>query len=322
MIAFIRAAIRFSTVFLFGSTGETINEKSGHLNLGIPGVMCIGAFGGCAGLVLYLKLFQNLNEIICYLGVVVGILSCLICGAICGALFSFFSVTLKCNQNVIGLTLTTFGIGLNSLGFKALYADESVISFVAQVSRKFSRLFPFGASENWAIQLFGSYGILVYLAIIISIITAIFLRKTRIGLNLKAVGESLATADAAGINVSLYRYLATIIGCGIASLGGLFYIMDYLGGNVEYAIDSFGWLAVAIVIFSMWKPDVGILASFVFGALYIAPSYLNLDSVGKNLFSLIPYAVTIVVLILTTIFNKKNSQPPENLGLSYDREKR
>ena len=319
-ITFLRTAIRFSTVFLFGSTGETITEKSGHLNLGVPGVMCIGAFTGCAGLVIYLNAvggYQNANA---FLVILISILSCLIGGALCGLLFSFFTVTLKCNQNVTGLTLTTFSIGLNAFGFKLFKTTD--MANLGQVSKYVSRLFPVTVGNNWFIDLFCSYGILVYLAIGISIASAIFLRFTRIGLNLRAVGESPATADAGGISVTNYRYIATTIGCAIASLGGLFFIMDFLGGNVEYCIDEYGWLAVAIVIFSMWKPDFGIIASLVFGALYIAPNYMQLGEVQKNLFNLMPYILTIIVLVLTSIFNKKNIQPPEGLGCSYDREKR
>lgn len=330
IVYFFRTAIRFATVFLFGSTGETITEKSGHLNLGTPGVMCIGAFGGCGAIALYLSAVGGSANANGFLVVLIGILACLLCGGLSGALYSFFTVTLKCNQNVTGLTLTTFGIGLNSFGFSALAkwtramaeATPSKSCYIANVSQYFNNLFKVNLGSNWFLDIFCSHGILVYLAIIISVLAAVFINYTRIGLNLKAVGENPATADAAGINVTGYRYVFTIIGCAIASLGGLFFIMDFLGGNIEYKIDEYGWLAVAIVIFSMWKPDIGIIGSFIFSALYIAPQCFAMSTVGSRAFALTPYILTIIVLIVVSLFNKKNVQPPEGLGLSYDREKR
>ena len=318
-ITFLRNAIRFSTIFLFGSTGETIVEKSGHLNMGIPGVMCIGALAGCAGMSIYFNTLTDPSQINLFGAVVLGILFTIISGAICGVIFSFFTVTLRCNQNITGLTLTTLGAGINLFVFKRL---ETFSSYFGKASDGFRNLFQVEVGANWFTDVFLSYGILVYLAIIIAVVTTIIFSKTRVGLNLKAVGESPATADSAGISVTRYRYLATIIGCSIASLGGLFMIMDYLGGNIEYGLDEYGWLAVAIVIFSMWKPHFGILASFIFGALYIAPSYLNVSFAMKNVIKMIPYVVTIAVLVVTSILNKKGNQPPEGLGINYDREKR
>ena len=147
--------------------------------------------------------------------------------------------------------------------------------------------------------------------------------KTRVGLNLRSVGENPATADAAGINVSLYRYMATCIGCGIAGLGGLSFVMDYLHGNWEYCIDAIGWLAIALVIFTVWKPNLGIIGSIVFGALYIASSYITgVSFANKELFKMLPYVVTIVVLIITSMRKKREHQPPQSLGLAYFREER
>ena len=161
------------------------------------------------------------------------------------------------------------------------------------------------------------------MAIIIAVLTSFVFNRTRVGLHLRAVGENPATADAAGINVSRYRYLATCIGCGIASLGGLSFVMDYLNGNWEYIIDDIGWLAIALVIFTVWKPNLAIFGSLIFGALYIASSYIpGISFAGKELFKLLPYGVTIIVLIFTSVRSRKKNQPPESLGLNYFREER
>ncbi len=315
-ITFLHNAIRFSTVFLFGSTGETLTEKSGHLNLGIPGVMCFGAVGGLVGETMYLSTLQSTADINGFLAILIPLIMTLLFGAFMGVIYSFFTVTLHCNQNVTGLTITTFGVGFNSF-----YISTMNLSGVTAAAKYFN-MGPMAVGTNWFGDLFLSYGILVYIAILVSVQIAWFIKNTRTGLNLRAVGENPATADAAGINVTRYRYVSTIAGSAIAALGGLFFIMDYLGGAIEYSIDSFGWMAVALVIFTIWRSDLGIIGSILFGALYIAPNYLGLSFSGMQLFKLVPYVVTLVVLIITSLINKRETQPPTALGINYFREDR
>ena len=164
----------------------------------------------------------------------------------------------------------------------------------------------------------------MYIAIILAVIAAVVIKKTRVGLNLRAVGENPATADAAGVSVTKYKYTATLIGSIIAGLGGLFYIMDQSRGNVEYTIDSFGWLAVALVIFTVWRPNWAILGSIVFSMLYLLPAYFGDSSHPEQsaAITMLPYLVTIVVLVITSIVSRRESQPPAALGLSYFREER
>jgi len=315
MLAFLVSAIRLGMAFLYGSTGETITQKSGHLNLGIPGVMCVGAAFGCYSEYIYFSIVgRNINP---FLAVLIPILATVIGGALCGLLFSFLTVTLRANQNVTGLALTTFGVGLSDF----IIAETGPV--YSKGSRYFTASLPFADDLGWFGEIFFSHGVLIYLAIAIALVSSFVLFRTRIGLNLRAVGENPATADAAGINVSRYRYLATCIGCGIAGLGGLTFVMDYLHGNWEYCIDAIGWLAIALVIFTVWKPNLGIIGSIVFGALYIASSYITgVSFANKELFKMLPYAVTIIVLVFTSIRDKKENQPPQSLGLSYFREER
>ena len=166
---------------------------------------------------------------------------------------------------------------------------------------------------------------MAYLAIIIALVAAFILKKTRLGLHLRAVGENPATADAAGINVVRYKYGATVIGSMIAGLGGLYYVLDYING--VWSNNGFGdrgWLAIALVIFAVWRPNIGILASILFGGLYIFSSYNNtgMDLAANELYKMLPYVVTIVVLIIVSARKKKENQPPESLGLAYFREER
>ncbi len=315
MLAFLVSAIRLGMTFLLGSTGETITEKSGHLNLGTPGVMCVGASCGCFAEYIYFSIVgTNINPL---LAVLIPILATFLGGAIMGALFCFLTVTLRANQNVTGLALTTFGVGVSDF-----MIDQTGIIYI-KGSRYFTASLPFAEDLGWFGEIFLSHGILIYLAIIIAIVTTFVFNKTKVGLQLRAVGENPATADAAGINVSAYRYAATCIGCGISGLGGLSFIMDYLNGNWEYCIDAIGWLAIALVIFTVWKPNLAIIGSIIFGALYIASTYIQGFSLEtKEIFKMLPYIVTVIVLLFTSIRNQKKNQPPQNLGLNYFREER
>lgn len=315
-VSLLKSTIRFSTVFLFGSTGESITQKAGHLNMGTPGIMCLGALGGCFGVSIYVTAVGSAyaNG---WLAVLIGVVFAILFGGLGGLIFSFFTINLKCNQNVTGLALTTLGSGIFAFGFKNLVSPS-----IASVSKAFRTLIPVGEADNWFMQIFLSHGILVYSAIIIAIIVTIVLSRTRVGLRLRSVGESPATADASGINVTKYRYWATIIGCAISALGGLFMIMDYNNGAVEYNVAEYGWLAVALVIFSMWKPSISIFSSFLFGFLYILPYKLSSAVIRPDLVKLVPYIVTIIILIVTSVLKIKSAQPPSALGITYDREER
>lgn len=324
MINFLSSAIRLCAVFLFGSTGETISQKGGHLNLGIPGIMAMGVAGGALGGKIYLGIIDNNQSLMNpFLSCFFPFIFCILFGALFGALFSFFTVTLKSNQNVVGLVLSTFGVGFAILLIVVFGPNE-----FQYFAKYFSTLFLRKKTEiNGFEKLFLSYGFLVYLAIIISILSAIFLRKTRIGMNLTAIGENPAAADADGLNVNRYRYLATIIGCAIASLSGLFYFFDRCGGvdaiKLISEVEEFGWMAVALVIFSMWRPDFGVIGGIVFSILYTIPSFYRLAFEPANeLVSLLPYIVTCIVLVITSIFFKRASQAPKGLGINYFREDR
>lgn len=316
ILSFLQSAIRFSTAFLFGSVGETVTEKSGNLNLGIPGIMCMGASGSLIGASLYVSAVGGASGIEALGATIVTLLFALIFSLIGGLIYCVLTTSLRCNQNVSGLALTTFGIGL--LSFCGGRVETTGFT---TISGFFRQSFPI-VEQNWFTTLFLSYGALVYIAIILAVIAAVVIKKTRVGLNLRAVGENPATADAAGISVTNYKYGATLLGSMIAGLGGLFYIMDYTGGVVEYSVDTYGWMAVALVIFTVWRPNWAILGSIVFSILYLLPNYVNVGFAGREAIKMIPYLVTIVVLVITSIVSRRESQPPASLGLSYFREER
>ena len=326
LVSFIPSAIVQGTPLLLGSTGETLTEKSGNLNLGIPGIMYVGAISGVIGSFYYEQSAGgNLHP---FPALAIPICCCLLGSLLMGLIYCFLTVTLRANQNVTGLALTTFGVGFgNFFGGSLIKLSGSAVPAIilSGTSGYFRKTLPFASTTGNFGKIFLSYGFLVYFAVIVSLIAAYILKKTRTGLHLRAVGESPNTADAAGINVSKYKYLATCFGSMLAGLGGLYFIMDYSSGI--WSSDAFGdrgWLAIALVIFTVWRPNVGVLASFLFGGLYMLytfiPSGMNLAA--KELYKMIPYVVTIIVLVISSMRNKRENQPPASLGLAYFREER
>ena len=328
VVAFIPRVVAQSIPLMFGSTGETITQKSGNLNLGIPGVMYVGGIAGVIGAFLYESACGTPEAMNPVLTILIPLLACLLGSLIMGLIYCFLTVTLRANQNVTGLAMTTFGVGIgNFFGgslIKLTGADVPSIALSA-TSNTFRTALPGASTTGWFGQVFLSYGFLAYLAVIISLAAAYILRSTRTGLHLRAVGESPATADAAGIDITRYKYGATCIGCMIAGLGGLYYVMDYANG--VWSNDAFGdrgWLAIALVIFTIWRPDIGVLSSVLCGGLSILYLYIptGMNLAVKELYKMLPYIVTIIVLIITSMRNKRENQPPASLGLSYFREDR
>ena len=328
LVSFIPRAVAQGIPLLFGSTGEIVTQKSGNLNLGIPGVMYVGGICGVIGSFLYERSVADPSQMNAILGVLIPVACCLLGSLLMGLLYCFLTVTLRANQNVTGLAMTTFGVGFgNFFGgslIKLTGADVPSIALSA-TSRLFRTTLPFAGTTGWFGEVFLSFGFLAYVSIAIALVASYVLNHTKIGLQLRAVGENPATADAAGINITRYKYVATCLGCMIAGLGGLYYVMDYANG--VWSNDAFGdrgWLAIALVIFTIWRPNVSIPASILFGGLYILylfiPTGTNLAV--KELYKMFPYVVTIVVLVLTSLRNTRENQPPESLGLPYFREDR
>ena len=328
LISFIPRAVMQSIPLLYGSTGETISEKSGNLNLGLPGVMYVGAICGVIGAFIYENkcggYAANMNGL---LAVLIPMIACLLGSLLMGLLYCFLTVTLRANQNVTGLAMTTFGVGFgNFFGGSLIKLTGAEVPSIAlsATSGFFSKSLPFAGQLGAFGKLLMSYGFLAYLAIAIALITSFVLKRTRVGLHLRAVGENPATADAAGINISKYKYLSTCLGCMVAGLGGLYYVMDYASGVwSNNAFGDRGWLAIALVIFTIWRPNVSVLASLLFGGLYILYLFMPSSNLAvKELYKMLPYVVTIIVLVFTSMRNKRETQPPESLGLPYFREER
>lgn len=329
---FVMILVSFFLVFMQKGAGQiasqfNLNENASDIITGIilciPGMMYMGGIAGLIGAFLYENSSAAPNGAV---GVLISFLCAFLCAALGGLIYSVLTITLRANQNVTGLALTTFGVGFGNFfggSLSKLAGGVGQIS-VAVTGAAFKKQIPVLSGLGAVGQLLFSYGFLTYLAIILALVLAFFLSKTKKGLNLRAVGESPATADAAGINVTVYKYLATCIGGGISGLGGLYFVMEYSGGTwTNNGFGDRGWLAIALVIFALWKPVNAIWGSILFGGLYILYLYIpGLDRGAQEIFKALPYVVTIIVLVFTSLRKKREYQPPASLGLAYFREER
>lgn len=323
ILIFIQNAIAQGIGILYGATGEILTEKSGNLNLGVPGMMYMGGIAGLIGAFLY----ENaVAEPIAIVGMLISLLCAFVCAMLGGLIYSVLTISLRANQNVTGLALTTFGVGFGNFfggSLSRLAGGVGQIS-VATTASAYRATLPLLGDIPVVGEVLFSYGFLTYLSIAAALALSYFLNKTRQGLNLRAVGENPGTADAAGIDVTRYKYLATCLGGGIAGLGGLYFVMEYSGGTwTNNGFGDRGWLAVALVIFAQWKPVKAIWGSILFGGLYIL--YLYIAGLGRSMqeiFKMLPYVVTIVVLVLASLRKRRENQPPQGLGVAYFREDR
>lgn len=324
IVNFLFAAIKAGSPLLFGTTGEIITEKSGSLNLGVEGLMYIGAFIG---------FFTGYTTG----SVLLSLIAAFLAAALGGLLFAFLTVTLQANQNVTGLTLTIFGTGF------ALFFGELMISHVEGGSPKLSAAFSAKLAE-FPLPLLGdipvigkilfSHNLLVYLSVAVAILCWIYIRFTRPGLRTRAVGENPAAADACGLNVTRIKYINTMLGAGICGLGGAY--ISLINGNGVWnngCIDGQGWISVALVIFARWSPAKAIIGSLVFGGFTVFqvrandfaaafPALSFLSAIPNAFYVMLPFLITAIVLIISSMSKKKAGAEPAACGVNYYREER
>lgn len=315
MIYFLFAAIKAGTPLLFGTTGEIITEKAGNLNLGVEGMMFLGAFAG-----FYVGHHTG--------SVILALLAAFILGMMGALIYAFLTVSLKANQTVTGLALTIFGTGFaNFFGQIMIAGTEGGVpklpeAFISRVAEK-----PLPLLGNIPVvgKLLFSHNLMVYLAIFIAVIMWIYMTKTRMGLNMRSVGENPSAADAAGINVTLVKYVNILLGGGICGLGGA-YISLINGGGVwnNNCVNGQGWIAVALVIFASWSPTKAILGSLVFGAFSVLQFYAPKDiiAIPNAFYVMLPYLITAIVLVFSSMKKSKEHSQPAGCSINYFREER
>lgn len=308
MEIFLASCVVAGIPLLLATVGELVTEKSGCMNLGVEGTMLMGAIMG------FTAAYNTSNPIL-------TLIAAALAGMGCSLIFAFLTVTLKTNQVVTGLTLTIFGTGLSKfIGQQYLgYAvPDSVSAFFAKTSIPILGDIPFFGRILFQQDKF------TYIAYILVILIAIYMYKTRWGLNLKAVGENTSAADASGINVTLYKYVNILIGGALCGLGGAYLSIIRIPIWQEDVVNGRGWIAVALVIFVAWNPIKAFFGAILFGGLSIMG--MKLQTMGVNfsqyLFDMVPYVATIIIVIFSTHKKRKESQPPQDLGNNYIREER
>lgn len=320
------AAVLAGTPLLLGALGEILTEKSGNLNLGVEGMMFMGAVTGLAGSYYYEQAVTSgggtPNGVVsALLALVVSFLA----GSLGALIYSFLTISLRANQNVTGLTLTIFGTGFGNFFGEFIGLKAGGYVAVSSVTKEaFGRVnIPILSDLPVVGKLLFQYNWLVYFAIALAIFMAWFFNKSRIGLNLRAVGEDPATADAAGINTTKYKYIATVVGGGICGIGGMYMSMVTTSGVwVHGCVSGYGWMAVALVIFATWSPARGMLVALIFGGLTIMRMYIKIPGLPTQIYDMIPYVATIIVLIVTSMRQSKEHAQPKSCGNNFFREER
>ncbi len=314
-INFLVAAVFAGTPLLFGTLGEILNEKSGHLNLGVEGMMMMGA---CAGFMA-----GYLSD-----SLLVALIAAFAAGMLGALIYAVLTITFMADQNVTGLTLTIFGTGIsNFVGeYMIVSSKTSSLKLPGQITAQLSNLNIPGLSDVPMVgKLLFQYNPFVYLGIVVAIICGLYLNHTKAGLNMRAIGENPASADAAGIKVTKLKYINVLLGGGICGIGGAYCSLIINGGVwMSNSVNGLGWIAVALVIFAAWSPTKAIFGSFIFGAFNVLKYYFpkTILTIPNAFYDMLPFVITAMVLVITSIRKSKENSQPAGCGVNYYREER
>lgn len=305
LVSILASTVSVAVIMLYATTGEILNERAGILNLGLEGVMLMGA------VTAYLTVVHTRS-------LALAVLATLVVGALLGLIYAFITVTLQANQVVAGLAMVTFGSGLSGfLGSKATGISANL---------KFETLeIPLLSKIPVIGKIFFSQNLLVYAMYIIVVLVIIYIYKTKPGMTLRALGENPGALDAIGINVFALRYIYCMVGTALVAMGGAYMSIAYSNAWQEGMTSGYGWIAAALVVFSAYNPAMAIVGSVLFGFISIIGNYMQtyLPMIPVKFVAMLPYIFTIIVLILTTgNFRKKRTEAPAALGTPYDRESR
>jgi len=312
VISILSIAIVAGVSLVYATIGEIFTERSGILNLGVEGMMIMGAVTAFAAA------FHTGSAW-------VGVLIAMLVGGGMALIHAFITITMRADQVVSGLALTLFGTGLSSFLGQRLGPDGSPL--VGLIGPRF-RPIPIPVLSEIPIigQMFFNQDILVYIIYLFVPVSWYFLYKTRPGLHLRAVGESPQTADALGVNVLKLRYFYTMIGGMLVGLGGAHLSLAYTPGWAEHLTGGRGWIVIALVIFATWDPGRAVIGALLFGGVNAIQFRLQAmgATIPASLLNMLPYILTVVVLVAITWFEsfRKRVGPPAALGLPYMREER
>jgi len=299
------------TSLVYATIGEIYTERSGILNLGLEGMMLMGALSAFA------TAYHTGSLLL-------GVLMAMLVGMLLALIHAFLSITMRANQVVSGLSITLFGTGFASFLGQRLGPETNNFYLTGMTAERFSPVRLQGLSELPILGAVFSQDVLTYLVYLLIPLAWFFMYKTKHGLNLRAVGENPQTADAMGISVTKVRYLYTIFGGMLVGLGGAHLSLAYTPGWTENITGGRGWIVIALVIFSMWNPSRAILGAILFGGINAVQFRLQASGtdIPSAYLNMAPYIATILVLVLVTVWESHNRKigPPAALGTSYMRE--
>jgi simple sugar transport system permease protein len=305
VLPFLSGIIVCAAPILFAAIGEIFTERSGVMNIGLEGIMLMGAVSGyIAGAVT-----SSLTT---------ALIAAIAAGLLMGLLFAFFTVTLKANQIVCGLAMNLFCTGLSGFMGKSVSGISSSVSFAKLPIPLLSDIPLIG-------EIFFKQDLMVYILYLVLFISCFYIFKTKYGMELQTIGENPGAADSIGINVTRLRYIYTSIGGILAALGGAYLTLAYTPLWADGMTSGKGWIAVALVIFATWNPAIAALGALLFGGINLLALRLQLldTAIPSYFINMLPYLCTIIVLILSTgNFRKKIVLSPKALGEPYDREER
>ena len=316
LVVVLAQAVLYGTPLLYASLGELLAERSGVLNLGVEGMMLFGAAVG-------FWVSQNVHgNDASALPLAVG--AAAFAGAAVAAIHAFLTITLRASQIVSGLALTIFAGGL---GLAAYFGNELHLADLP-AAHQFGSLDVLGLGDLAVVgPILFDQSALVYASWALTALVALYLARTRFGLNVLAVGEAPASADAMGINVTLYRYVHVLVGGALAGVGGACYSLSITPGWTagDTLVNGAGWIAIALVIFAFWRAELCLVGAYLFGGLAALPFALQAHdvTVKPELLQSLPYVMTVVVLVLvSTAFARRRLGAPAALGRAYVREER
>jgi len=314
VVVVLASGVLYGTPLLYAALGELLAERSGVLNLGVEGMMLVGAVMG----------FWTVQRVhttsAVALAAAIGMAA--LAGAVMAAIHAFLVVTLRANQIVSGLALTIFA---GAAGLSSYLGNDLDLSG-APARHQFQEIFP----KSWQdLKIVGpivfGQSILVYASWVCVALVALYLTRTRPGLNVRAVGESPAAADAMGINVARYRYLHTLVGGAFAGVGGAAFSLSITPQWVQGLTQGAGWIAIGLVIFAFWRPTLCLVGAYLFGSFTALPFALQSHGVTQapELWQTLPYVATVVALVLVSSRAARlRFGAPAALGLPYVREER
>ncbi len=299
LIAVAAGMVRSATPVLYATLGEIITERSGILNVGLEGIMLVGAFTGVA------VTYQTQS-------VGLGLIAAMLAGLLLGLFHALLAIYFQANQVGIGIAMTIFGTGLSA------YLGMDYVG--KQINTLGTLKLPLLSDIPFIGPIFFSHDLLVYATYVLVPLLAFIINRTRPGLTLRAVGEEPRSAAAAGINVELTRYIATACGAALAGLGGAYLSLAYAQGWSENITAGRGWIAVGLVLFASWSPFRALIGAYLFGgaiSLQLRLQAAGLD-VSPYLLGMLPYVLVILVLSISTA-RRKNAPAsvPTALGLPY-----